>query len=83
MDKKIVGLAGALLIGVAGWLITTTYQIQVDTAIIKEKMDQVFAEDCPYCVHAAHSSIQEHPLLQPTIKYSHRHVGDTIIKVNE
>ena len=83
MDKKIVGLAGALLVGVAGWLITTTYQIQVDTAIIKEKMDQVFAEDCPYCVHSAHSSIQEHPLLAPTIKYGHRHIGDEIVLINE
>ena len=83
MEKKIVALAGTLLLGVAGWLITTTYQIQVDTAIIKEKLDKVYAEECPYCVHASHSSIGEHPLLAPTIKHAHQHVGQEIIKVNE
>ena len=83
MDKKLVGLAGTLLLGVAGWLITTTYQIQVDTAIIKEKLNKVYAEECPYCVHASHSSIGEHPLLAPTIKHSHQHVGEEIIKVND
>jgi len=83
VSNKIVALAGTLLLGVAGWLVTSVYSIQVDTTIIKEKMDKVFAEDCPYCVHAAHSSISEHPLLAPTIKHSHRHVGEEIIKVNE
>lgn len=83
INNKIVGLAGTLLLGVAGWLVTSVYSIQVDTRIIKEKMDKVFAEDCPYCVHAAHSSIGEHPLLAPTIKHAHQHVGDEIIKVND
>jgi hypothetical protein len=83
MEKKIVGLAGTLLLGVAGWLVTSVYSIQVDTQIIKEKIDKVYAESCPYCVHAAHSSIGEHPLLAPTIKHAHQHVGEEIVKVNE
>lgn len=83
MKDKIVYLAGTLLLGVAGWLISTTYQIQVDTEIIKEKIEQVYADNCPYCVHAAHSSISEHPLLSPTIKHSHRHIGDEIVKTND
>lgn len=83
MEKKIVGLAGTLLLGVAGWLVTSVYSIQVDTQIIKEKIEQVYADNCPYCVHAAHSSIAEHPLLSPTIKHAHRHVGEEIVKVNE
>jgi len=83
MEKKIVGLAGTLLLGVAGWLVTSVYSIQVDTQIIKEKIEQVYADNCPYCVHAAHSSIAEHPLLSPTIKHAHRHVGEEIIIINE
>ena len=83
MKEKIIYLAGALLFGVASWLVGTVYSISVDTAIIKEKMDQVYAEDCPYCHHAAHSSISEHPLLSPTIKHAHQHIGNKIIKINE
>ena len=83
VQNKIVGLAGTLLLGVAGWLVSSVYSIQVDTQIIKEKIEKVYAEDCPYCVHAAHSSIAEHPLLAPTIKHSHRHIGDQIINSNE
>ena len=45
-------------------------------------MDKVYAEECPYCVHSAHSSIAEHPLLAPTIKHSHRHIGDEIVNTN-
>ena len=82
MEKKIVGLAGTLLLGVAGWLVTSVYSIQVDTQIIKEKIEKVYADNCPYCVHAAHSSIAEHPLLSPTIKHSHQHVGKEIVKTN-
>ena len=81
--KKIVGLAGTLLLGVAGWLISTVYVISIDTQLIKEKMDKVYADECPYCVHSAHSSIAEHPLLSPTIKHSHRHIGDEIVKTND
>lgn len=81
-ENKIVALAGTLLLGVSGWLITSVYSIQVDTQIIKEKIEKVYAENCPYCVHAAHSSIGEHPLLAPTIKNSHIHVGDEILKTN-
>jgi len=44
MDKKIVGLAGTLLLGVAGWLISTVYTISIDTQLIKEKMDKVYAD---------------------------------------
>jgi len=83
MDKKIVGLAGTLLLGVAGWLISTVYIISIDTKLIKEKMDKVYADECPYCVHSAHSSISEHPLLSPTIKHAHQHVGKEIVKIND
>lgn len=83
INNKIVALSGTLLLGVAGWLVTSVYSIQIDTQIIKEKIQKVYADNCPYCVHAAHSSIAEHPLLAPTIKHSHRHIGDEIILVNE
>ena len=83
INNKIVALSGTLLLGVAGWLVTSVYSIQVDTQIIKEKIEKVYADNCPYCVHAAHSSIAEHPLLAPTIKHSHRHIGDEIILVND
>jgi len=83
MDKKIVSLAGTLLLGVAGWLVTSVYSIQVDTQIIKEKIEKVYADNCPYCVHAAHSSIAEHPLLAPTIKHAHKHVGKEVVKIND
>lgn len=83
ISNKIVALSGTLLLGVAGWLVTSVYSIQVDTQIIKEKIEKVYADNCPYCVHAAHSSIAEHPLLAPTIKHAHQHVGEEIIKVND
>lgn len=83
ISNKIVALSGTLLLGVAGWLVTSVYSIQVDTTIIKEKIEKVYADNCPYCVHAAHSSIAEHPLLAPTIKHAHQHVGKEIIKVND
>lgn len=84
MDKdKIVYLAGVLLLGVSGWLISTVYSIQVDTTLIKEKLDRVYADNCPYCIHAAHSSISDHPLLSPTIKHAHQHIGEETVKVNE
>ena len=63
MKEKIIYLAGALLFGVASWLVGTVYSISIDTAIIKEKIEKVYEENCPYCIHAAHSSISEHPLL--------------------
>lgn len=90
MKDKIVYLAGTLLMGVAAWVLTTTLQIQQDIVEVKVKvenvidtLDKVYAEECPYCVHSAHSSISEHPLLAPTIKHSHRHIGDEIVKSNE
>ena len=83
MDKKIVGLAGTLLLGVSGWLISTVYSVSIDVVLIREKLDKVYAEECPYCVHSAHSSIAEHPLLAPTIKHTHQHVGEEIFKINE
>ena len=83
ISNKIVALSGTLLLGVAGWLVTSVYSIQVDTEIIKEKLDRVYVESCPYCIHSAHSSIAEHPLLAPTIKHAHQHVGKEIIKVND
>lgn len=82
LNSKIVGLAGTLLLGVSAWLISTVYTIQVDTEIIKNKIEKVYADNCPYCVHAAHSSIAEHPLLAPTIKHSHQHIGKEIVKTN-
>ena len=82
MKEKITYLAGALLFGVASWLVGAVYSISIDTAIIKEKLDKVYADNCPYCVHAAHSSIKEHPLLAPTIKHAHRHVGEEQIEIN-
>jgi hypothetical protein len=83
MKEKIIYLAGALLFGVASWLVGTVYSISIDTAVIKDKIEKVYEENCPYCIHAAHSSIAEHPLLSPTIKHSHQHVGEEIIKVND
>lgn len=82
MEKKIIGLAGTLVLGVATWLISTVYSISVDTAIIKEKLEKVYQDDCPYCIHAAHSSISSHPLLAPTIKHAHQHVGEEHVKIN-
>jgi len=83
MKDKITYLAGTLLLAVSGWLISTVYSIQVDTTLIKEKLDRVYVEDCPYCIHSAHSSIQTHPLLEPTIKNAHKHIGDIEVKINE
>ena len=83
MKEKIIYLAGALLFGVSSWMVSSVYSISIDTAIIKDKMEQVYADDCPYCVHAAHSSIKEHPLLSPTIKHAHQHVGVETIKIND
>ena len=83
ISKQIIALAGTLLLGVAGWLVTSVYTIQVDTAIIKQKISEVYADKCPLCVHSAHSSIAEHPLLAPTIKHAHQHVGEEIVKINE
>ncbi len=81
-SNKIVALAGILLLGVASWLISTVYSISIDTEIIKDKIEKVYSENCPYCVHAAHKSIAEHPLLAPTIKHSHRHIGNEIVPTN-
>ena len=83
MRDKITYLAGLLLLGVSGWLISTVYNIQVDTTIIKDKLNKVYKEDCPYCIHSAHSSIESHPLLRPTIKNAHRHIGEEAVLVNE
>jgi hypothetical protein len=83
ISNKIVALCGTLLLGVAGWLVTSVYSIQVDTQIIKEKIERVYSDSCPLCIHSSHSSITEHPLLAPTIKHAHQHVGKEIIKVND
>lgn len=82
INKQILVLASTLLLGVASWLIATVYSVSIDTAIIKNKIEKVYADDCPYCVHAAHSSIAEHPLLSPTIKHAHQHAGEEIVPVN-
>ena len=82
--KIITGAAGALLLGTAAWILNSTLEIQKDTEIIKEKIDKIYADDCPYCVHALHSSLSEHPLLAPTIKRAHKHDEDgKIIYINE
>ena len=46
MKDKVVGLAGTLLLGVAGWLVSSVYSIQVDTQLIKEKIEKVYADNC-------------------------------------
>ena len=83
MKDKITYLAGTLLLGVSGWLISTVYSMSIDVTLVREKLDKVYADECPYCVHSAHSSISTHPLLAPTIKHAHQHVGDEVIKVND
>jgi hypothetical protein len=82
-QKIITGAAGALLLGVAGWILNTTLDvqkeviaIQKDVESVQETLDKVYEEDCPYCVHAAHTGIQDHPLLAPTIKRAHKHLKD-------
>ncbi len=82
MDNKIIGVAGTVLLGLASWIATTVYQLSVSTEIIKDKMERVYQDDCPYCIHAAHRSIKEHPLLSPTIKHAHQHVGKNTISIN-
>lgn len=89
-NKTVTALAGTLLLGVCAWILNTTMDVQKDIVEIKiqneslrETMSKVYEENCPYCVHAAHSSINKHPLLGPTMKHSHRHIGDEIIIVNE
>ena len=87
LDAKVItGLSGSLILGICAWVLNTTLQIKEDivevkikTQSVSETLDKVYEENCPYCVHAAHSSMSEHPLLAPTIKRSHRHVGDEII----
>jgi hypothetical protein len=83
VSKQILGVASTLLLGVAGWLVSTVYTVSIDTAIIKDKIEKVYEENCPYCIHAAHSSISEHPLLSPTIKHAHQHVGKIILPINK
>lgn len=90
VDTKIItGLASTLILGVCAWVLNTTLEIQKDIVEIKiktenvvETLEKVYEENCPYCVHAAHSSMAEHPLLSQTIKKAHMHVGDEIIFVN-
>lgn len=92
IDNKIItSLAGSLLLGISAWLLNTTLQIQKDIVEVKTKLstveetlDKVYAENCPYCVHAAHTSIAKHPLLAPTIRQAHKHLPDgTPIIINE
>lgn len=91
LDTKVItSIAGTLILGVCGWVLNTTLEIQKDIVEVKvktenviETLDKVYAENCPYCVHAAHSSMAEHPLLAPTLKKAHQHVGDEIIFINE
>ena len=89
-NKVITGLAGTLILGVCAWVLNTTLEIQKDIVEVKiktdnvvETLDKVYEDNCPYCVHAAHSSMADHPLLAPTLKKAHQHVGDEIIFVNE
>ena len=84
VQNVITGVAGTLLLGVAGWILNTTMEVQKDTEIIKEKIEKIYADDCPYCVHALHSSLSDHPLLAPTIKKAHIHTEKgEVIYVNE
>lgn len=89
LSSKIVAIAGTLLLGVAGWVLTSTLSIQQDmievrikTENIESTMQKVYEENCPYCVHSAHTAIKQHPLLAPTIKHSHQHIGKEIVKTN-
>ena len=89
-QKIITGAAGALLLGVAGWILNTTLDIQKevvavekDVEQVQETLNKVYVEDCPYCIHAAHSGIKEHPYLAPAIKQAHKHVGKEILLLNE
>ena len=83
INKKITSLAGALLLGTAGYILTETLQISKDIEIVKEKLDSVYANDCPYCVHALHSSLTEHPLLAPTIRKAHKHIDGKAYYINQ
>lgn len=89
-SKAITGLAGTLLLGVSGWVLTTTMEVQKDIVEVKlqnesiiNTIEKVYEENCPYCVHAAHSSLKEHPILAPTLKRAHRHVGEEVIYIND
>ena len=82
LQKIITGLAGALLLGTAGFILTTTMEISKDIEIVKEKLDKIYKDDCPYCVHALHSSLTEHPLLAPTIRKAHKHVDGKAVYIN-
>lgn len=73
--------AGVALLGVASWLVSTTndtlqevYSIKKDMEVLQETLDKIYVDDCPYCVHALHSSMTEHPLLAPTIHKAHTHI---------
>jgi len=76
LDTKIItGLAGTLILGVCAWVLNTTLEIQkeiveirIKTENVVETLDKVYEENCPYCVHAAHSSMAEHPLPKLTIR---------------
>ena len=51
---------------------------------MRKELDKVYASDCPYCVHALHSSMSEHPFLAPTIKKAHKHLEDgTVVLLND
>ena len=83
MSKIITGLAATLLLGTAGYILTTTLEISKDIEIVKEKLEKIYADDCPYCVHALHSSLTEHPLLAPTIRKAHKHVDGKAYYINQ
>ena len=91
LDTKVItSIAGTLILGVCGWVLNTTLEIQKDivevkvkTENVEETLNKVYSENCPYCVHGAHSGIKEHPYLAPTLKKAHQHVGDEIIFINE
>ena len=83
-SKTIVGLAGTLLLATAGWILSNTLEIKQEVTIMRKELDKVYSSDCPYCVHALHSSMSEHPLLAPTIKKAHKHLEDgTVVLLND
>ena len=91
LDKIITAAAGALLLGVSGWLLNTTLAVQAeliearkDLEVVKETMSKVYEDNCPYCVHAAHSSMKDHPILAPIIRNAHTHTqGGEVIFLNK
>ena len=69
LDQKTITALAEPLLGVCAWILNTTMEVQKDiieiriqSQSLRETMDKVYEENCPYRVHAAHSSLKQHPL---------------------